>query len=74
MVEKNELAGLPEEKVPPPESAAPAEGPTAATRPMPPKGSLEDFKIPRKEIEGSTRMRLEISSMSERVRAELESD
>ena len=37
-------------------------------------GTLEDFKIPRKEIDGSTIERLEISRMKEKVRAELESD
>ena len=56
------------------ESAAPEREPSGGTRPEPPKGTLGDFKIPREEIEGSTRKRLEISSISERVRAELESD
>ena len=74
MVEKNELAGLPEEKVPPPESAAPVEDPTAATQPMPPKGSLEDFKIPRKEIDASAMDRLEVPLIHGRVQTELESD
>ena len=41
---------------------------------VPPGGTLEDFKIPRMEIDGSTIERLEISRMKERVRAELESD
>lgn len=41
---------------------------------VPPGGTLEDFKIPRKEIDGSTIERLEISRMKEKVRAELESD
>ncbi len=38
----------------------------------PPGGTLEDFKIPRREIDGSTIERLEISRMKEKVRAELE--
>ena len=41
---------------------------------VPPGDTLEDFKIPRKEIDGSTIERLEISRMKEKVRAELESD
>lgn len=41
---------------------------------VPPGSTLEDFKIPRKEIDGSTIERLEISRMKEKVRAELESD
>ena len=52
----------------------PSGDPSVGTQPVLPNETLEDFKIPREEIEGSTRMRLEISSMSERVRAELESD
>ena len=72
MAEKNHLAGLPDEKGPVSESAAPPEVPAAMTQPKIPKGTLEDFKIPREEIDGSARERLEISHMSDRIRAEIE--
>ena len=74
MAEKNELAGLPDDKAPPPESAAPAEEPAATMQPAPPKGTLEDFKVPQKEIDASPMERLEVPLIHGRIQTELESD
>ena len=59
-----------EEKLKPTKSSAVE----AISSGVPPRGTLENFKIPRKEIDGSAIERLEISQMKEKVRTEPESD